>query len=463
MMLLIYSVLLRFAAPWVWIWMYLRARRAGGDWEILGAERFGRYPQPWDGQAPVWVHAVSLGETRTAQSLIKALVDRGERVLLTHMTATGRAEGARLFASEIANGQVLQQWVPYDFFTATQRFFKHYRPRLGLLIEREVWPNLINQAHRQGIGMVLVNARFSEKAKGHVVQISRVFGSLLQEAYSSLDLALAQTEADAARLFDVGVRHVQALGNLKFDIALPEVAVKAGKVWRAQLDRPVVAIASTREGEDAWFVQGLRQILDGYATPSQANAMLLASAQPPLFFLIPRHPQRFDEAAGYLDRAGLCYARWSQLGKGGMTPSQSAALQVILGDTVGEMPFFYAASDVAIVAGSFAPWGGQNLIEACAVGVPVIVGPHTRNFAQAVEDAAAKRVLVQIHAPLAQQQAVDAALKQALDWLEQPETLRRLGSDAKAWVAQHTGATQRTLEQLREFEADRTKFSMPQH
>ena len=454
MTLVIYSFLLRIFAPLVWVWMYLRARRAGGVWQILGAERFGRYAQPWDGQAPVWVHAVSLGETRAVQTLITGLVAQGDRVLLTHMTATGRAEGLRLFAQEIANGQVFQQWLPYDFTTATQRFFKHYRPSLGVLVEREVWPNLIAQAKRQGVAMVMVNARFSAKAQTHVAQIDRFFGlfsgSLMRNAYASLDLVLAQTDQDATRLFEVGVRHVQVLGNLKFDVALPQVAVQAGRAWRAALGRPVVAIASTREGEDVWFVQALRETLAHHAERQV------------LYLLIPRHPQRFDQAAAYLDGAGIRYARWSTLKQQALQPEALAVFQVILGDTVGEMPFFYAASDAAIVAGSFAPLGGQNLIEACALGVPVVVGPHTKNFAQAVQDAVAEGVAVQILPPLEQQAAVSAALEQVSNWLSQPEELHSLGDRARAWVAQHTGATARTLEQLRDFEAGQGQFAKPQ-
>jgi len=431
--------------------MYLRARRAGGVWQILCAERFGRYALPWDGAAPIWVHAVSLGETRAAAALIKGLIDRGDRILLTHMTATGHAEGARLFAEEIAAGKLRQQWVPYDFMSAVEGFFNHYRPRLGVLIEREVWPNLIAQARFQRIPLLMVNARFSQSAREHVRQIDRVFGSLMKNAYASLDLVLAQTNDDATRLFDVGVRNVQVLGNVKFDLQLPEVAIETGHDWRNELSRPVVAIASTREGEDLLFVQGLKRLLT-----DQTAA---------LFFLIPRHPQRFDEAAMHLDEAGLNYARWSVIRRDSPSSPHIANLQVILCDTVGEMPFFYAASDVAIVAGSFAPFGGQNLIEPCAVGTPVIVGPHTKNFEQAVQDAVAQGVAVQITGHPGDtnpeektgQSVATLALIQAFEWLSDPIALHERGLAAKQWVAEHTGATQRTLDQISEFEAARVK------
>jgi 3-deoxy-D-manno-octulosonic-acid transferase len=188
-----YTFLLRLLSPLIWGWMSWRARRAGGDWQIFSADRFGSYALPWDGEAPVWVHAVSLGETRAAQSLIVSMLSRGDRVLLTHTTPTGRAEGAKLFAAEISTGQLRQQWLPYDFPGATRRFFKHYRPRLGILIEREVWPNLLDQAQAADVPMILASARFSERAQGHVRRIDQLFLSLMRDAYASIDLVLAQT------------------------------------------------------------------------------------------------------------------------------------------------------------------------------------------------------------------------------------------------------------------------------
>ena len=247
MPLKIYTFLLRLVAPLLWAYMFVRARRAGGDWQIFSAERFGLYALPWDGEAPVWVHAVSLGETRAAQTLIKQFLARGERVLLTHMTATGRAEGARLFAAEIAAGQLRQQWVPYDFSGATKKFMQHYRPRLGILIEREVWPNLIEHAQLAAVPIVLASARFSEKSQKQVKQIDKVFLTLMRDAYAGIDLTLAQTEDDATRLYEVGALNIHVVGNLKFDVVLPVVAVDAGRAWRERLNRPVIAIASTRE------------------------------------------------------------------------------------------------------------------------------------------------------------------------------------------------------------------------
>ena len=445
MPLKIYTCLLRLVAPVLWAYMFVRARRAGGLWQIFSAERFGSYALPWDGEAPIWVHAVSLGETRAAQTLITKCLAQGDRVLLTHMTATGRAEGARLFAAEIAAGQLRQQWVPYDFSGATKKFMQHYQPRLGILIEREVWPNLIESAQLAAVPIVLASARFSEKSQRQVKQIDKVFLSLMRDTYAGIDLTLAQTDDDATRLYDVGARNIHVVGNLKFDVVLPTVAVDAGRAWRERINRPVIAIASTREGEDAPFVQALAR--------QESTA---------LFLLIPRHPQRFDEAAALLERAGIATIRWSALRHSPQSEQMLAGVKVVLCDTLGEMPFFYAASDVAIVAGSFVPVGGQNLIEACALGTPVIVGPHTYNFSEAVAHAVEIGAAAQIQSldPL---DAAQRAVSMAVHWLQDQQALREKSRLAHEWVGQHTGATARILQQITELEAARAQTLPTQH
>ncbi len=420
----VYTLALRSLAPLVWLWMARRARRAGGEWQIFSPERFGRIaPDPAPapgaraGAAPVWVHAVSLGETRAAQPLLQALLDRGLPVLLTHITATGRAEGARLFADAIARGQLRQAWLPYDFPGATRRFLAAHTPRCGILIEREIWPNLLAAARRQRVPMALVSARYSASSLRQAARLGRV----MREALQGLDLVLAQTAQDADRLAQAGVRQPAVSGNLKFDLSLPEPQVRAGQAWRARLGRPVIALASTREGEDAPFIEALKR----------------QAAQPggPLFLLIPRHPQRFDEAAALLEQAGIGYVRRSS----GQEPGTDTS--VLLGDTLGEMAFYYAASDVAVVAGSFAPLGGQNLIEACAAGVPVIVGPHTFNFQQAASDA--------IEAGAAQRQPDPAqAVAAALALVADPARRQVAGEAAREWFSSHAGATARTMAAL---------------
>jgi len=420
----VYTLALRGLAPLLWLWMWRRARRAGGQWGIFSAARFGGAESGQEAApaAPaVWVHAVSLGETRAAQPLVQALLDRGLPVLLTHTTATGRAEGARLFGPALAAGQLRQTWLPYDFPGATRRFLARHAPRCGLLIEREVWPNLLAAARGRGVPMALVSARFSESAQRQAGWL----GQAMREALGGLQAVLAQTPDDARRLQAAGAGPVQVTGNLKFDLALPAAQLEAGRAWRDALGRPVVALASTREGEDALFIEALRAVRDDAAVR-------------PLYLLIPRHPQRFDAAAAQLRAAGIRAVRRSA---GGPPPDADADVDVLLGDTLGEMPFYYAACDVAVVAGSFAPLGGQNLIEACAAGAPVIVGPHTRNFEQAVRDALAAGAALRVPDARA---AVDAALALLAD----APRRAAMREAARTWTAAHAGATARTIEAL---------------
>lgn len=416
----VYTWGLRALAPLVWLWMARRAKRAGGEWQIFSPQRFGHAAPGGvasDRAAPVWVHAVSLGETRAAQPLLQALLDRGLPLLLTHITATGRAEGARLFADAIARGQLRQAWLPYDFPGATRRFLATSAPRCGILIEREIWPNLLAAARRAKVPMALVSARFSESSLRQAARL----GGVMREALAGLDLVLAQTAPDAERLARVGAPRPIVSGNLKFDLALPAGQIEAGQAWRARLGRPVIALASTREGEDAPFIEALKRHA---GTPGG-----------PLFLLIPRHPQRFGEAAALLAQAGLAHARRSS----GQDMGPDTA--VLLGDTLGEMAFYYAAADVAVVAGSFAPLGGQNLIEACAVGTPVIVGPHTFNFQQAANDA--------VQAGAAQRQPDPAqAVAAALALVVDPAARQAASEAARAWFASHAGATARTMDAL---------------
>lgn len=433
----IYTALIRLLSPALLGWMALRARRAGGEWDVCSGQRFGHYPKPSQLGKPVWVHAVSLGETRAAQPLIQALLDQGETVLLTHMTVTGRLEGQRAFASAIAQGRLAQQWLPYDFPGSVRRFISHYRPSAGILIEREVWPNLLAAARRLQVPMMLVSARFSD----HSLRQSLRLGSVMREAYGQFDAVYAQTLHDAQRLEQAGAVAVRVSGNFKFDVSLPAGKIQRGRDFAAGLGRKVIVIASTREGEDALFIHAIGRQL------KRARSQGRNLSERVLFCLIPRHPERFDEAAQQLAAAGLTCVRRSQLIEAG--DCSSTALQacadaaVLLGDTLGEMPWYYALGQVAIVAGSFQPLGGQNLIEACAVGVPVLVGPHTRNFEQAVVDALDQGAALRVH-------DADAALQMALQLLDDVQRLARMGEAGAHWVQMHRGAVARVVAGLNE-------------
>lgn len=438
----LYNVSIRLLSPGLMAWMGLRARRAGGHWEVMSGTRFGYYKSPPTLHHPIWVHAVSLGETRAAQPFIQALLDQGNQVLLTHMTATGRAAGARMFADAIANNQLAQQWMPYDFPGSARRFLEHYQPAIAVLIEREIWPNIIAAAHRASVPVMLASARFSDNSLRQSLRAGRV----MREAYGTLQAVYAQSWQDAQRLEQAGAPAVRVSGNFKFDVSVPTDQVERGHAFAAALQRKVISIASTREGEDELFIQAISKHL------RRANAQSNELDREVLFFLIPRHPQRFDEVAGLLAKAGLPFVRRSELRGNSSTTSSSVRrcneAAVLLGDSLGEMPRYYATSQVAIVAGSFMPLGGQNLIEACAIGTPVIVGPYTKNFEQAAVDAIDEGAALRASNP-------DTALQMALHLLNDPQRLNKMSEAGAHWVQKHTGAVARVVAGLNELKAER--------
>lgn len=359
------------------------------------AERFGDYtdsalpPANTANTAPlVWIHAVSLGETRAAAILLTALRQQlpGMRLLLTHGTATGRAEGAKL----LQPGDV-QVWQPWDTRAAVARFLQRFQPSVGLLMETELWPNLVVGCRAHGVPLALVNARLSAKSQRQAQRLAW----LARPAYAALTAVWAQTETDAQRLRHLGAPVQGVFGNLKFD-AIPDAAQLAqGRAWRAHSPRPIVLLASSREGEEALWLESLSNLVSNRPIAQQTPAVLaiksgvnkatqaLGNVQ---WLIVPRHPQRFDAVAQLLESAGLLVARRSQWLPTALAPLSA---DVWLGDSLGEMALYYGLADVALLGGSFAPLGGQNLIEAAACACPLVLGPHTFNFADAAEQACA--------------------------------------------------------------------------
>lgn len=328
-------------------------------------QRWGYYPGIAPSCGAVWVHAVSLGETRAAAILIQALRQQapGVRLLLTHGTATGLAEGARWLQA-----QDTQVWLPWDAPGAVRRFLHHFQPRMGVLLETEVWPQLVHACAQQGVPLHLVNARMSARSL-HKALRQR---ALAAPAYGRLHSVLAQTQADADRLRQLGAPVQAVMGNLKYDVQ-PDPAQQAlGQQWRAAAQRPVVLLASSREGEEAQWLQLIGQL----------SAAEQASVQ---WLVVPRHPQRFEAVAQLMAQAGWGVQRRSQWPPGMAPEAQPQTLW--LGDSLGEMQAYYHLASVAWLGGSFEPLGGQNLIEAAACGCPVVMGPHTFNFADAADQA----------------------------------------------------------------------------
>lgn len=360
----------------------------------------------------LWIHAVSLGETRAAAALIDALREArpAMRLLLTHGTATGREAGRSL----LKPGVDRQVWLPFDTPGATERFFARFRPVVGVLMETEIWPNLLHAAHTAGVPMVLANARLSERSLGK----GRRFAPLLRPAVRSLGCVLAQTEADARRLRQAGASSVQVCGNLKFDMTPDPALLARGHVWRALGSRPIVLFASSREGEEA-------QVLDAWKAERTPRPQLL---------VVPRHPQRFDEVAEMITARGFTLARRSTWGA---APSHTALeADVYLGDSMGEMAMYYAASQVGLLGGSFAKLGGQNLIEAAACGCPIVMGPHTFNFADASERAIEAGAAVRVD------NAAEAVVE-ALRLARSAGMRRDMQNRALAFAGAHRGAAER--------------------
>ena len=371
---LLYSLVVWLIQPFLRRKLLKRGQQEPGYLAAMD-ERFGHYTtapcQMSDGL--VWVHAVSLGETRTAAVLVARLRERlpGMRLLLTHGTATGRAEGAKL----LRVGD-LQSWQPWDTPGAAARFLTHFKPRIGILMETEIWPNLVAACQQQRVPLVLANARMSDKSMRQAQRLAR----LSRPAFAALTAVWAQTAADAQRLAQLGATVQGVFGNLKFDAAPNAAQLATGRAWRQQAGRPVLMFASSREGEEAALLKILesnRPLAHVYYGRTAINNI----ANEAQWLFVPRHPQRFDEVAALIAQHGFTVSRRSSWSAG--PPVQGPVIW--LGDSLGEMALYYGLADVALLGGSFEPLGGQNLIEAAACACPVVMGPHTFNFAEAAE------------------------------------------------------------------------------
>ena len=382
-------------------------------------ERYGFYKLQL--QKPViWLHCVSVGETRAAEPLIKALLQQypDYQILLTHTTPTGRATGEQLFGNKVA-----RVYLPYDVPFAVNRFLQHFKPTIGVLMETELWFNLIDSCKQHKVPLLLVNARLSEKsAQGY-----GKLGAVVRQGLHGLSVVAAQTAQDAERLQKLGAHNVSVIGNLKFDVAPHDDAMEKGRLLRSTLgkQRPVFLAASTRDGEES-------MILDAVAGANIPNLLTI---------IVPRHPQRFDEVAELLKKHEVNFIRRTSLTN--ESPEQKH-VTYLMGDTMGEMFTYYASCDVAFIGGSLLPLGGQNLIEACSMGKPVLIGPYTFNFEQATEMAIAARAAerVQDSVDLAhhlQNLFADSAKRQAMS------------AAALNFSEESRGATQRTLNLLKQY------------
>ena len=396
------------ATPFILLRLLTRSRRQPGYRERV-AERFGFY-----GERPparrIWIHAVSVGETRAAAPIVAALQREFpmHRILLTHMTPTGWETGAQLFG-----GEVEQAWLPYDYRHAVRRFVRAFRPECGVLLETEIWPRLLEECEAARLPVVLANARLSERSARRYAH----FPKFTRDALRRLRGVAAQTEADAERLRGLGAAPVVVTGNVKFDMALPPEMLERGARLRQDIggSRSVWVAGSTREGEEAL-------LLDAFAAIADTRVLLL---------IVPRHPERFDAVARLAADRGMMVARRS-------AAAIAHDARVMVGDSMGEMLAYYAAADVVIMGGSLLAFGSQNLIEPCALGKPVILGPSTYNFEEAADQAIGAGAAVRVTDARA---AIEMAMTISLDRARRDD----MGAKGRAFVEAHRGAVDRLV------------------
>lgn len=352
-----YSLFFRIALPFVLLRLWWIGR-TNPDAFVRWQERLG-YVEAFD-EPVIWVHAVSVGETIAAAPLVKALLRRNPDIpiLMTAMTPTGSARARALFGD-----RVHYAFSPYDTPGAVRRFVGRVRPRALVIMETELWPNMIALSRQREVPIFLINARLSSRsARGY----ERV-ASLVRPLLCSISWIAAQAEEDAGRFLRIGAtpESVSVTGSIKFDVEVSDEVRAESSGLRAALgaDRPVWIAASTHDGEDRQILEAHQQILEHFP-----NALLM---------IVPRHPERFDDVARLIDAMGLSLVRRSQSGSDG---GGKVGSEVYLGDTMGELLMLYGASDVAFVGGSLIERGGHNPLEPAAWGIPVVSGPHIFNF-----------------------------------------------------------------------------------
>jgi len=412
-MRLVYLFVVYVAAPFVCLTMLWRGFRDRSYWQNFG-ERFGFGEVPYAGRC-VWVHAVSVGEVQAAAALVRALHYRYPAVplLVTTVTPTGRQRANALF-----DGVAQVRYVPYDLPGAVRRFFDRVRPRVAIILETELWPNLYHECGKRKVPLVLASARISPRSIGRYRRLAGLFGETLAHGI----VIAAQSPGDAERFRQIGANpaRTHVTGNIKFDFALPEDVVAHGVALRAMLigTRPVWVAGSTHEGEEDVVLE--------------AHRAVRAAIPGALLILVPRHPNRFDDVASALEKNGTRFVRRSS---GARCDGDT---EVLLGDSLGELVLFYAAADVAFVAGSLVPIGGHNLLEPAALGLPILTGPHNFNsedIARLLIDAGAARVV------RSARELADGLI--AL--LEDPTARQAMGAIGLAALQGNRGALQRLL------------------
>ena len=409
----LYTLLLYLLAPLVILRLAWRSLRAP-DYRRRWPERFGTI-EPALGERVIWIHAVSVGEVQAAEPVVQALLEQRPdySILITTVTPTGSAHVTALFGDEVAH-----VYAPYDLPGAVSRFFQRVRPQLAIVMETELWPNLFHACQQRAIPLLLINARLSERSEAGY---RRVRG-LAAQTLSAVNEIAAQSELDAGRFINIGADQgtVTVTGNLKFEQRVPPSLLERAEVLRRDwgVGRTVWVAGSTHEGEDELLLDAFRQLRERFSDC--------------LLVLVPRHPERFESVAE------LCRQKnYNTLLRSAAVPC-TPATEVYIGDSMGELPLFYAASDVAFVGGSLVPHGGHNMLEPAALGVPVVTGPHVFNFVEICE-------LLQQAGACVKVEDVGGLSDTLSLWLEDANQRHRVGQRGRDTVEKNRGALQSVM------------------
>jgi 3-deoxy-D-manno-octulosonic-acid transferase len=413
MLRLLYTAVFIVALPVIFYRLWIKDKKVPG-YRIRWPERFGIYPAPQETRPIVWVHAVSVGEVVAATPVVRRLLELGTvSVMITTMTPTGSTRVIDTFGR-----RVLHVYAPYDLPWTVAAFLRRTRPALAVIMETELWPNMLHECAARGLPTVLANARMSARSAR---RYQRFAAGATRELLACLDRVAVQNTEDGQRFVELGLapEKLMVTGSVKFDVSITEDLRRAAAQLRDSYgrDRPVWIAASTHDGEDAVILEAFSRLLQLHP-----RALLL---------LVPRHPERFDSVHE------LCRSRFNTCRRSsGQAPR--ADTQVVVGDTMGEMMLLYGSADIAFVGGSLIERGGHNMIEPACWGLPILSGPHTFNFADISKRLVECGGMVIIR-------DTQSLTQQLIHWLDYPETAVEVGSRARAFAEQNRGAVERLM------------------
>jgi len=420
LVIIVYQCLWHVALPFVLARLWWKGRKEPG-YRAHILERIGFYK----GEAftnAIWLHAVSVGETRASAPLIHALVASNFRILLTHTTPTGRKTGTDLFQNYINDGVLKQCYLPYDFCWPISRFLRQFKPSKGLMMETEVWPSILFFSKNK-LPIYLINGRLSLKSSLNFAK----FGNLSKELFGLFEKILAQTQSDAKHYETLGIQNCPVTGNLKFDVQLAPEQIANGQLWKKSFgNRQIITLASSREGEEEMVIRAWEQLQD----------------PKPLLVIVPRHLPRMFEIERYLNQQNIAFTKRSMI-----SSPINLTQDVLIGDTMGEMASYLSMADYVVMGGTLLGTGGQNLIEPISLGKPVILGPSTYNFA----DISQAAIVAGIAIPLNHEspaQIENELFNLFQDLKNHPQRIEKMSLFCSEFAKTHQGATTKTINYL---------------